>query len=125
MRALLLKDKPFNGKYLLAAEDKIQEKINDGLPDIPNPFSSAREAYIASREADRQMISNKSNIKQKGPSRPFMWNVPFNMEGSQHPRAVALSRHRSRNSNRNVNNLTIRRKSMSKHPRNKSRRARK
>ena len=28
-------------KYLLAAEDKIQEKINDGLPDIPNPFSSA------------------------------------------------------------------------------------
>ena len=52
-------------KYLLHAEDKIKEKINDGLPDIPDPFGSAREAYIASREADKQMISNKSNIKQK------------------------------------------------------------
>ena len=110
-------------KYLLAAEDKIKEKINDGLPDIPNPFGSAREAYIASREADKQMISNKSNIKQKGPSRPLMWNVPFNMEGSQHPRSVALARHRSRNPNKAF--YAPNKKTVSKHPLYKSRRARK
>ena len=112
-------------KYLLAAEDKIKEVLDDGLPDISNPISTAREAYLASREEDRQMISNKSHIKQKGPTRPLMWNVPFSTEGSQHPRAKALNLHRSRNSNRNKNNLTIRRQSMSKHPRNKSRRANK
>ncbi|AXQ65596.1 MAG: DNA pilot protein [Microviridae sp.] len=107
-------------KYLLAAEDKIKDKINDGLPDIPNPFGSAREAYLASRQADKQMISNKSNIKQKGPNRGYMWNLPTD---SHHPRIKAIARHRSRNPNKAF--YAPNKKTVSKHPLYKSRRARK
>jgi hypothetical protein len=100
-------------KYLLQAENKIKDVINDGLPDIPNPITNAREAYIASREKDRQMISQKSNIKQKGPNidRGYMWNLPTD---SHHPRSKVLAIHKARNKRPTS-------KPKSKHPRTKRR----